>query len=76
MNEQTNQIYDLQNNQPESSKREDFFVFKTDNYPGPIALDATPSKECREYHENSCIQIDVGNKTIHKRCGTPTSMET
>ncbi len=52
--------------QPERSKREDAFVYKPDNYPGPIALNATPSKECKEYHENSCIQINIENKTILK----------
>jgi hypothetical protein len=32
-------------------------VYRTKNYPGPIAIDATPSKECDEYHKNSQIQI-------------------
>ena len=50
--------------QPERSKREDVLVFRPEKYEGPIDIDAIPSKECREYHENSGVQI--GNKTM--RC--------
>ena len=50
-------------NQPERSKREDVFVLKGSNE--CIAMDAVPSKECKEYHQNSYIQI---NRTL-RRCG-------
>jgi hypothetical protein len=60
----------------ESSKREDVLIYRHHNYEGPIAQDAIPSKECKEYHENSCIQMDVNGQNILKRCGTPNSMET
>lgn len=53
----------------ERSKREEVFVYRPEKYDGPIAIDATPSKECREYHENSLIQ--VGNRTMRcsEHCG-------
>lgn len=60
--------------QPERSKRDDVFVFRPINYPGPNVIDMTPSKECKEYHENSYIQVNVDGKTIHKRCGALNSM--
>ena len=54
-------------NQPERSKREDgYFVIKGSNE--CIALDAILSKECKEYHENSCIQINKDNKSYLMRC--------
>jgi hypothetical protein len=37
------------------------FIYRTENYPGPIAIDCKPSKECDEYHKNSRIQINLGN---------------
>jgi hypothetical protein len=37
------------------------FIYKPDNYPGPIALDATPSKECDEYHKNSKVYVNFSN---------------
>jgi hypothetical protein len=57
-------------NQPERSKREDVFVVKVSNE--CIAIDAIPSKECREYHENSYIQI---NGQL-RRCGALNTQET
>jgi len=56
--------------QPERSKREDVFVVRGSKE--CIAIDATPSKECREYHQNSCIQI---NGQL-KRCGALNTVET
>lgn len=51
----------------ERSKREDkFFVIKGSKE--SIALDATPSEECKEYHRNSCIQINHDDKTYLMRC--------
>ena len=61
--------------QPERSKREDVFVYRPDTYQGPIAINATPSKECKEYHKNSCIQINVNDENILKRCGALNSNE-
>ena len=60
------EIYD----QPERSKREDVFVIKGSTE--CIAMDAIPSKECKEYHQNSYLQI---NGTL-KRCGTLNTKET
>ena len=54
----------------ERSKREDVFVIKGSNE--CIAIDAIPSKECREYHENSYIQI---NGQL-RRCGALNTQET
>lgn len=31
-----------------------------------IAIDVKPSEECKKYHENSYIQINVGKKNILK----------
>ncbi len=39
----------------------DFIYIPPKNY-GPRVLDAIPSKECREYHENSVIQINLSNE--------------
>ena len=44
------------------------FIYRPDNYRGPVALDATPSKECRKYHENSCVQINLAGKTEIRPC--------
>lgn len=44
-------------------------VYVPEKYPGPIALDATPSKECSEYHKNSCIQINANDGVILKKIG-------
>lgn len=43
------------------------FIYKPEKYPGPIAIDIKPSKELKEYHENSCIQINHEGKTILKK---------
>jgi len=56
--------------QPKRSKREDVSVIKGSNE--CIAFDAIPSKECREYHENSYVQI---NGQL-RRCGALNTMET
>jgi hypothetical protein len=32
-----------------------------------VAIDVKPSKECKEYHENSCIQINKDGKTILRK---------
>lgn len=29
------------------------------NYPGPIAINHIPSKECDEYHKSSYVQINM-----------------
>lgn len=42
-------------------------IFRPKNYPGPIALDAIPSKECQEYHRNSSIQINMPNECFIRR---------
>ncbi len=34
-------------------------VYRPKNYTSPIALDATPSKECDEYHKNAQIQVNL-----------------
>jgi hypothetical protein len=62
--------YFMDSIRPERSKREDVFVIKGSNE--CIAMDATPSKECDEYHKNSYIQI---NGQL-RRCGALNSMET
>lgn len=44
-----------------------------------VVIDCNPSQECKRYHENSCLQINIGDKTIIKRVkdGTsPTSRST
>lgn len=43
------------------------FIYLPDKYPGPIAMDAKPSKKCDEYHKNSCIQINHEGKNILKK---------
>ncbi len=35
------------------------FVYRPKNYPGPVAIDRKPSKECDEYHKNVKIQINI-----------------
>jgi hypothetical protein len=35
------------------------FTYLSENYPGPIAIDCKPSKECDEYHKNSKVQINL-----------------
>ncbi len=45
----------------------DIHIFKSENYPGPMAIDVKPSKECREYHENSCIQVNIDGKSYVKK---------
>ena len=42
------------------------FVYKPENYPGPIAIDMKVSKELDEYHKNAKIQINIGGKTYIK----------
>jgi hypothetical protein len=32
--------------------------YKPKNYPGPIAIDIKPSEECKEYHENSTVEVE------------------
>ncbi len=31
------------------------------------AINAIPSKECKEYHEKSCVQINIEGKTLYRR---------
>ena len=50
-------------------KKEEIFVYRTEKYPGPIAIDCKPSKELREYHENSLIQINIGENSYIKKVG-------
>lgn len=50
--------------QPERSKREDTFIYRAENYPGPIAIDVKPSKECDEYHKNSKVQINIKSDAV------------
>lgn len=45
------------------------FIYRPENYPGPIAINATPSKELKEYHENTCIQINIGDQSYVKKIG-------
>ncbi len=35
------------------------FVIRPGNYTGPIAIDATPSPEMKEYHKNFKIQVNL-----------------
>lgn len=35
------------------------FVYRPQNYPGPIAQDAIVSDEMREYHKRSKVQINL-----------------
>lgn len=51
-------------NQPERSKREDTFIIRPENYPGPMAIDCKPSKECDEYHQNSKVQINIKSDAV------------
>lgn len=46
---------------------ENTFIYRPKNYRGPIVLNATPSKELKEYHENSCIQANVNGKSYLKK---------
>lgn len=46
---------------------ENSFIYIPEKYDGSIALDAKPSKECEDYHKNSCIQINISDKTILKK---------
>lgn len=39
------------------------FIYRPEKYEGPIAINATPSKEMIEYHKNSCIQVNMNDKT-------------
>lgn len=40
----------------------DEFIFKPENYSGPIAIDCKPSKECDEYHKNSKVYITLNEE--------------
>lgn len=51
------------------SKREDALIYKPENYEVSIVVDCKPSKECKEYHENSYIRININGKNVIKRCG-------
>lgn len=50
--------------QPERSKREDAFIYRPENYTGPVAIDCKPSKECDEYHKNSKVQINIKSDAV------------
>ncbi len=41
------------------------FIYKPDNYPGPVALDAIPSKECDEYQKNSKVCVKFANNITY-----------
>jgi hypothetical protein len=43
------------------------WVYTPEIYTNPSAIDTNPSKECRKYHENSCIQINIDDQTIVKK---------
>lgn len=42
------------------------FIYRPENYIGPIALDAKPSSECKQYHKNSRIQINIDKEYLKK----------
>jgi len=46
---------------------ENSFIYIPEKYPGPIAIDMKPSKECDEYHKNSYIQVNMNNETTLKK---------
>ncbi len=48
----------------ERSKREDTFIYRPENYPGPIAIDCKPTKECDEYHKNAKVQINIKSDAV------------
>lgn len=60
---------------PECSKREYHLIYRPDKYDGPTALNATPSEECKEYHKNSYIQINVDGKNMLEKCDTSKKRE-
>lgn len=43
----------------EIEEKDGYIVYRPKNYPGPIAIDMTPSEACREYHRNAEIQINT-----------------
>ena len=52
-------------------QEENALIYRPAFYDGPIAINSKPSKECKEYHENSYIQINIDNKVINKPINKP-----
>lgn len=46
---------------------EETLVFIPDRYDGPEALEATPSVECKRYHENSYIKFNTNEEQFLRK---------
>lgn len=49
---------------------ENEFLYIPEKYDCTKVIDVKPSKELQEYHKNSCVQINVGEKTYIRKVTT------